>query len=360
MRTLPRKISFMFEIAERCNQRCAFCYNAWRPEGAPSRKELATDQVLRILARILEEIPCDSVAFSGGEPLLRQDLFDIISYTKERGTKVSLITNGALLDKQTIQRALASGVDVFQVTLLSDRPDVHNHLVGVSGFERVLEAVLETKKAGGRINLFFVATAENIGRVRGVLELCVLLGVDSFTLGRFLPGGVGLAGWEKLLPSPDMIDRALETAEEFAQSYRLPVLVSNPIPPCLHDYSKYKTLKFGFCGVGNREHAFFAIDPEGNLKVCSHSPVALGNLLEKRFAEIVENSFYADFEAAVPEFCRDCPELPKCRGGCRSSAHACYGSLGYEDPYLATWKSRARKPAACATESPYIGCDEVP
>jgi radical SAM protein with 4Fe4S-binding SPASM domain len=355
----PEKISFMFEVAEPCNQRCSFCYNAWRTDGESAKKQLSTADALRVLERVIEETPCHSISLSGGEPFLRSDIFELIAFIKDKNKKACVISNGLVLSEEKIQRCMSAGVDVFQISLLGDNPEIHNRLTGVRGFERTVDAIFDIKKAGGRVHVFFVATAENIARFRGVLELCVLLGVEQVSFGRFLPGGAGLEGWEALLPSPDAIDAALETAEEFGRKYGIAVSVANPVPPCLNDTSKYTRVKAGFCAVGRADHGFFAIDPEGNLKLCSHSPVVLGNLLTTPFAEIVRHSFVEQFENAVPEFCRDCPELASCRGGCRSSAHVCYGSVEREDPYLARWKMRARKPAGRGASSSGA-CQEVP
>ena len=360
MSCTPQKISFMFEVAERCNQRCTFCYNAWRPEGAPGKKQLSTAQALKVLERVIDESPCHSIALSGGEPLLRKDIFDLISFIKKKGKKASLVTNGLLLSKKNIDRCLSAGVDAFQITLLSHQAERHNRMTGVDGFGGVFDAIHGVKRAGGKVQVSFVALAGNIEDFKGVLELSVLVGVDSVSFGRFLPGGAGLAGWQELLPSPEAIERALETAEEFGRKYRVAISVTNPLPPCLHDISKYRHVRFGFCGVGREDHALLAIDPEGNLKLCSHSPVVLGNLLEKPFAEIIENPFLEEFDRAVPDFCRDCAELAACRGGCRSSAQVCYGSVGCQDPYVALWKTRARKPTHSLAEQLGMRCEELP
>ncbi len=360
MRERPAKISYMFELAEQCNQRCVFCYNAWRPSGAPAKRALRTDEVLRVLRRVIEETPCHSIALSGGEPLLRRDLFEVISFIKSRNVKVGLISNGFFLSAEAIARCLTSGVDVFQISLLGDGPEIHNRLAGVNGFEKAFDAIFEVKKAGGKAHVFFVALADNIDHFRGVLELCVLLGVDQVSFGRFLPGGAGLTDWKTMLPDPVSIDRALAIADEFAGKYRIAISMANPIPPCLHDVSKYPHVRFGFCAAGREDHACFAIDPEGNLKVCSHSPVALGNLLAESFEKVAQSSFLSQFVRTVPEFCIDCTALATCRGGCRSSAQVCYGSPASEDPYLSVWKARARKPARRVAAGSSTTCEEVP
>jgi radical SAM protein with 4Fe4S-binding SPASM domain len=175
-----------------------------------------------------------------------------------------------------------------------------------------------------------------------VLELNVLLGVRNVALGRFVPGGEGMKRWRKMLPDPDALQRALDSAGELARRYPIAISVSTPILPCLVDVARYDNISPGFCAVG-RKTTLFAIDPAGNVKVCSHSPYVLGNLLQKSFKEITANRFLADFVEKLPEYCRDCDAALICRGGCRSSAHLCYGSFEAEDPYLTTRKSRANR-----------------
>jgi radical SAM protein with 4Fe4S-binding SPASM domain len=353
----PKKISLTYEISRRCNLNCAFCYNAWKMDSESSRVgsisssddtsgQLSSRQTLFLLAKAIDEMECSDISLSGGEPLLREDIFDVISFLKKRNVKVSLITNGAFLTEDAIDKCLSSGLDTFQVTLLSDKPELHNRLAGGEVFDKAIEAILNIKKRNGTVYTFFVGLADNIHTFKGTMELNVLLGVSNVALGRFTPGGSGLRGWQNYMPAPDMIDGALRAADEISRKHRISVSVSTPILPCLNDISRYKGIRFAFCAVGNKDHSLFGIDPEGNLKVCSHSPHTLGNLLERPFEQLIGDSFLEDFISALPPFCRDCPEVSICRGGCRSSAHVCYGSLAEEDPYLKLWKARAKKPLA--------------
>jgi radical SAM protein with 4Fe4S-binding SPASM domain len=358
---MPQKISFMYEVSGGCNQSCTFCYNTWRKDDCTPKGQLGTRETLNLLGKVISETKCDSISLSGGEPLLRGDIFEIISYIKKNGVKVNLISNGLSMTEEVVDRCVSSGVDLFQVTLLCDRPELHHRLTGVDGFSAVLDAILNIKKKNGTVYTFFVGLADNIRSFRKTLELNVLLGVSTVALGRFIPGGAGFDGWEKFLPSPEMIDKALEIGDEMCRKYPLSISISTPILPCLNDISRYKNIRFGFCGTCNKVHSVFGIDPEGNLKVCSHSPHLLGNLLEEPFERLIDNSFIGDFSGTVPAFCRDCPDLPHCRGGCRSSANVCSGSFDAEDPYLEHWKSRARKPAVptfdgCGPESGIETC----
>jgi MoaA/NifB/PqqE/SkfB family radical SAM enzyme len=113
----PKKISLTYEISRRCNLNCAFCYNAWKMHGESSRvvsisssddasRQLNSRQALFLLAKAIDEMECSDISLSGGEPLLREDIFDVISFLKKRNVKVSLITNGALLTEDAIEMSL--------------------------------------------------------------------------------------------------------------------------------------------------------------------------------------------------------------------------------------------------------------
>lgn len=342
----PEKISLMFEVSEGCNQKCLFCYNSWKSPEASPKKQLSPSSTTRLLEKVVDETGCGQVTLSGGEPMLRRDIYDLVRLLKKKGVKVVLISNGLLLTPDAIDRCLDCGVDAFQISLLGDSAAFHDHLTGVKSIATVVETILNIRRRGGTVYTFFVGLSENIRRFREVLELNLLLDVKNVAFGRFTPGGSGLAGWERMMPAPGAVDEALEAAEEIAARYPLSVTVSTPVPPCLNDVSRFRHVRFCYCGAARQDHSVFGIDPEGNLKMCSHSPVALGNLLEHTFDELLQHPFLGELERALPEFCRDCPDAVTCRGGCPSSAYVCYGSLNEEDPYLRLNKKAATKPAA--------------
>lgn len=341
----PRKISLMFEVSEGCNQKCFFCYNSWRSPEAPRKKQLTPKQTAYLLEKVIDETGCSQVSLSGGEPMLRKDIYDLITLLKKHDVKVVLISNGLLLTQPAIDKCLSCGVDAFQITLLGDSPSSHNRLTGAKSFEIVIETILNIRKRDGTVYTFFVGLSDNIRHFKEVLELNVLLGVRNVAFGRFTPGGSGLKGWEQMIPDPAAVEHALQTANEHARKYPISVTVSTPVLPCLNTVSKYKNVRFCYCGAAREGHSIFGIDPEGNLKMCSHSPYTLGSLREKSFDELIQHPFLEDLQRALPPFCRDCSDAVTCRGGCPSSAYVCYGSLNDEDPYLKLNKSLAKKPA---------------
>lgn len=334
----------MFEVSEGCNQKCAFCYNSWRGAPAGRKKQLSPERTAYLLEKVIDESGCTSVSLSGGEPLLRQDIYDLIALLKKKGVKVVLITNGLLLKEAAIDRCLSCGVDAFQITLLGDTAALHDGLTGIRSFETVIETILDVRKKEGTVYTFFVGLSSNVHRFKEVLELNALLGVRNVAFGRFTPGGSGLNGWEAMMPAPAEVERALRIANEHARKYGTSVTVSTPVPPCLNTVSEFRNVRFCYCGAGREDHSIFGIDPEGNLKMCSHSPYALGSLMEKSFDELIKHPFLDELRRALPPYCTDCPDAPTCRGGCPSSAYVCYGSLNAEDPYLKLNKTAAKKP----------------
>lgn len=338
----PESLTLTFEVSRRCNLRCRFCYNAWKIKGNQEAGEITTRQALHLLGKAIDQAGAKEITLSGGEPLLRQDIFQIIKFLKKRAVKVALVTNGTLLTREVADKCISEGVDLFQVSLLSDQQDLHNRLAGRECFHKAIDGILNVRNLNGTVYTFFVGTSLNIATFRGALELNVLLGVRNVALGRFVPGGEGMRRWKDMLPPPEMLQQALDSANELAKRYPIAISISTPILPCLVDVSKYDNISPGFCAVG-RKTTLFAIDPVGNVKVCSHSPYVLGNLLEKSFKEITANRFLVDFVEKLPEYCRDCGVALLCRGGCRSSAQLCYGSFEAEDPYLQTWRARANK-----------------
>ena len=100
----PRQEHFVFEATQRCNHACLHCYNAWKnplpyPEG-----ELGTGETLRMLGKMLDETGASLVTLTGGEPLLRRDIYDIVEFLVGRGVTINLISIGTLLNEKAISR----------------------------------------------------------------------------------------------------------------------------------------------------------------------------------------------------------------------------------------------------------------
>jgi radical SAM protein with 4Fe4S-binding SPASM domain len=297
-----------------------------------------------MLGRMLDQTGASLVTLSGGEPLLRRDIFQIVDYLSGRHVVTNFLSNGFLLDDPAIERLGGGRISIFELPLLGDRADLHDRLSAHDGaFDRVTMAVASLKAARQRVVTVFVATKLNLPAWRGTAELAIALGADGIMFNRFNPGGTGSANIELLQASPDELAAALDIAQELTQEYGIGISCSIAMPPCLFDHGRWPKLSFGFCAAGTRR-AYYTLDPLGNVRPCNHSPTILGNILERNFDELADSPAMRRFMAAHPAFCEGCRYELQCQGGCKAAAEACYGCLTECDPFLKAYANMARKP----------------
>jgi radical SAM protein with 4Fe4S-binding SPASM domain len=334
----PKISSLIFEVTQHCNHACLHCYNVWHggtghPSAYPTG-ELNTEKTLALLGKALDETVCSHVTLSGGEPLLRGDLPEILDYLRGRGVPVTVISNGRLLDEALTVDCLDRGVGLFELPLLSHKREVHDRLSGAQGaWDAVLDAMANIRLHRGRFVAAFVATRLNAGHAGAVMKMAFAFGARAVMFNRFNPGGRGRDNLEMLLPSPDQVRRALAETEAAAAAYGFPVSCSIPIQPCLIDTRAFPHVGFAYCAAGG-ERAYFAMDPIGNVRPCNHTPMILGNLFEESFAELAAPARRQSFTEAIPAFCGVCSRRLECQGGCKAAAEVCYGSPLLEEPFL--------------------------
>ncbi|MCY2925425.1 MAG: radical SAM protein [Planctomycetota bacterium] len=339
-----RQESFVFEVTTRCNHDCLHCYNAWKNGEPYPAGELPTGETLAMLGKMLDETQARLVTLSGGEPLLRADLGEIVDYLAGRGVAINLICNGVLLDAAAIERIGPRRVSVFELPLLSVEREIHDRMSGAAGAcDKVTMAVAELKAAGAIVVTVFVATKLNLPTWPATAELAIALGADGIMFNRFNPGGEGGRNVELLQASPAELTGALDAAEALAGTYEIPISCSIAMPPCLFDTGKYKRLTFGFCAAGSAR-AYYTLDPVGNVRPCNHSPRVLGNIRETSFRSMTESAAMKSFMSARPAFCGGCKLELECQGGCKAAAEACYGDASLCDPFLAAFSGQAVKP----------------
>jgi radical SAM protein with 4Fe4S-binding SPASM domain len=321
--------SVVFEVAQECNQDCAFCYNVWKG-GEYSLGRLDTPRTIDLLDRILAFRP-QLLTFSGGEPLLRSDLTELIRHIP-RLVSVNLITNGILMTDERAIELVDAGVRMFEFTLLSADREIHNSLVRRDSFDEMIEGIASVRAAGGAVSTTFVAMRQNIDGWAEALELNVALGADGILFNRYNIGGAGIARAPDLVPTVEQLKTALAIADEGMAKYGIGISMGVPIPPCVLDRSPYKHIGFGDCPVGTKR-AYPTVDPLGNVRPCNHSPTILGNLFTEPMADIMDGERYRSYAQATPSACAGCEHLRSCRGGCRAAAEVCGVGDGL-DPFV--------------------------
>lgn len=335
MSSFPLPQSIVWEITARCNLQCGHCYNVWTAPGRRTPVDLDTADAFRLLANIqCARKSLKSLTFSGGEPLLRHDLPEIIAETRRLlpRTQLNVATNGQLLSFERATALKASGVRTVQLTLLSASPDVHDRMAGVPGaFNQTMQAIACAKRAGLLAAVFFVATRENIADFPGTAKLAVALGADTVVFNRFQPGGRALAAWRTFTPSPEQLEGALRRFGELRSLVNMSM--GTLIPPC-EVPNRVEPNRPQGCPIGT-VNAYPAIGPDGSLRPCNHTPVTSGRLLESPLAELLKLSCMGQLKPErLPAECVECRFLRTCRGGCLAARelvgepiYACQNSM---------------------------------
>lgn len=318
----------VFEVSYGCNAGCHFCYNCWKAPGYERGAELAPSDYRRLRGRL----PAAKLyALSGGEPLMRRDLFEIADALGEDGTPLSLLTNGIDLDERAAD-ALAERNIVVQLPVHGLR-DGHDGLMGrVGAFAGMVRACALLKDRHLSMTTSTVASTANLDSLERALELCVALGSRFLLLIRFLPGGAGLERRDLMLDL-DGVRRAYGALESVCDAYGVRGGVGVPNLPCMIDEELYPHVQFSSCLAGRD---WFVIDPSGRLRMCNHSPTVYGRPLEEDLAHIVGNRTLRCLEEGTvyPSQCEGCSRVLDCRGGCRAVAETMYGDIRAPDPLL--------------------------
>ena len=315
------KTSLTVEVTTRCNRDCAYCYNVWKADASYSRDELPVPEFLDLIGLALEGSGLRHVQVSGGEPLLRPELFEILEGIRELGAGVSLVTDGGTIDDEKAASLARLRVGPVQPTLLAADRDLHNALKGADCFDATIAAIGRLQRAGIPICVAFVCTRRNYAAFGEVIELCFALGVHTVAFNRLCVVGEGSKNRDELMPTAEMVASCLSIAEWANSRLKMKVASAVSLPLCAFDRQQFPNLELGRCAVQSGSPGF-TLDPAGNLRACSISPTVLGNLREESWQTILsraQNGYFREM-AVAPDACRGCSLLSRCGGGCRESA----------------------------------------
>ncbi len=322
---LPPVGTITFELTRRCHRRCKFCYvPSLRPSNAASDDELSTDQLLRITQEITSETGCKKVQLSGGEPLLRKDILQLVAGMRSIGCSVDIITDGAFLDAPLAKALATHGVGWIQPTLLSGNPELHDGLRGKGSHLDATRAIATASVAGLRVSVCMVVTRQNYKEAGHVAEIAFALGAKGLALSRFCPVGPAASSFSDLMPSQEDLLIACNDASRACKQFGLPLAAAVTIPRCVFPSPQKPEIKTGVCSLlGPRSTV--TIGANGELRSCSMSPTSVGSLRNEPFAVLQKRLWDTQLKPLrlrIPSKCVGCELYPSCLGGCRLAALA--------------------------------------
>lgn len=335
-----------------CNLRCRHCSSA---SACRLPGELDTEEALDLVDQLVELGVLD-LGISGGEPLLRRDLFAVIDHARLRGLTVGVGSNGTTLTAANARRLADCGIGRWQVSL-DGIGATHDHLRCSPGlFGRVVTAIGTAREHGLRVHVCCTVNRLNVDELEDVAALVESLGASRLNVSRFVPTGRGTddldlpaAEWRAVaLRTMDLRHRhagRLEISTHLAQQ----VLVD----PRVADMPGYVG-----CQAGRGQGCVTAT---GDVLPCVLLPVALGNLRRRRLVDLwcSHPVIHAlQDRSRLTGACGSCALRQRC-GGCRAVAMAKTGQLLASDERC--WLPSAGQPhpaaMAAATTERRASCD---
>lgn len=310
-----------WELTAACNLSCQYCRASASHE--PDQGELDTDEAKRFVESIAPLKPM--LILSGGEPLLRPDLFQIIRLAVSLGIRVSLASNGTLITSGLAEEIADSGVSRVSISLDGADAAMHDHGRGQGSFERSIRGIENLR---GRVDfqINFTVTQKNQSELIRIFDLAEKLGAAALHIFFLVPTG---RGREEDVITPVRQEEMLRQIEGEMDRRTLEVQVT-----CAPQYARLKKPGHGRgsggCLAGRR---FVFVSRKGEVYPCGYLPLRVGSVREKNFIEIWENSpeLQALREGRLKGKCGRC-EFSRSCGGCRARAYALTGDYLQSDP----------------------------
>jgi radical SAM protein with 4Fe4S-binding SPASM domain len=350
--TEPQKLTAPFLVVwnytKMCNLRCIHCYSN---AGVPAPDELSFKEKIRAVDE-LAEAGVVSIAFSGGEPLLGKDFYEVAEYASEQGFYVSVATNGTLVTKN-VARKLADFVDYVEVSLDHSQPELHDRFRGKRGaFKKTLKGIRNCAETDMLTCVATTVTRSNLGCIPDLIDIAEDLGADRFIAFNFIPIGRGKETVD-LDISPDQKEELLKylyrangtkaiqvfsTAPQFARVAFEETEKKEKGDIVVTHFATYSLSKraaaianfIGGCGAGR---LYCSLEHNGDIQPCVFMPIRVGNIREG-FERIWKESPVLKTlrdRTLLKGHCSQCQYNLVC-GGCRARAYRYMGDVTAPDP----------------------------
>ncbi|NLX18254.1 MAG: radical SAM protein [Desulfobulbus sp.] len=340
---VPKWIAW--EITRRCNLRCVHCRSSSQLE-IDGHPDFSLAEAKRILAEI-RAYANPVVVLSGGEPLLRPDVFEIAAHGTDLGLRMCLATNGSLVNAETCRRIKESGIKMVSLSLDGSTAEIHDDFRNQPGaFSGVMNAIhlFNEHKINFLINSSF--TKRNKEEAPKIYQLVKDLGATAWYMFMIVPTGRGEEIMAELIPADEYeemlnwhYDMEKEEDELLVRPTCAPQYYRIILQRSKAEGERFKRRSLSFSTGGSKGclagQLICLIDVDGNVLPCSYFPLSAGNLHTQSFRDIWENSkLMLDMRnfTGYKDNCGRCEYVGVC-GGCRARAYAVTGDYMAGEPF---------------------------
>ncbi len=340
----------VWEVTSSCNLNCIHCH----AEPKIRNDELTTDEGKRLIDQIAGLDEFRTLVYSGGEPLVRPDIFELLDHSRKAGLANIIATNGTLIDEETAFKLKDHGVVCNAISIDAPRPDVHNRIRNRKGaFDLALRALEATRKAGILLQINTTAMEYNLPYLSGLIDFVNREKAGIMLMYQLVAVGKGEKIEEATLQKNANQELIRLISEKQIGSRTIIEPVAGP------QYWPYLLEKNGidgglglklaeqvFHGCAAARH-FVYIKYNGEVWPCPFVEVSGGNVKDRSFAVIYGKSEVfvnlRNREQTLKGSCGKC-DYKKICGGCRGRAHAYTGDYLQEDPRCFLKKTADRSP----------------
>ena len=302
--------TLLIEITKKCNAACDQCGSRC---DINSEEFLTKEQILSALKDIKENIGTYTMLnITGGEPLLRRDLFEIMESASEMGFDWGMVTNGSLISDEAISKMKKSGMKTITISLdgLRETHDSLRHLPG--SFDKIIIALKKLREAAflDHLQVTFTANKRNVFEFEKLYSILERISLDSIRVSFIDPIGRALDNTDLLLSREEILYFTALVNELNRKAHGTKIVWGCPhFLGSLLDERKF----YCFTGIYTASILF-----NGDIYVCPNverrDEFIQGNILKDSFSEVWKNGFLPFRERKLPEKCEECPHRSKCRG----------------------------------------------
>jgi pyrroloquinoline quinone biosynthesis protein E len=347
-------LALIAELTHRCPLHCVYCSNPL--EMATRADELPAETWARVFqeAGQLGVLQAD---FTGGEPLARPDILELVGAARAAGLYVNLITSGMPLDESRLAKLIEAGLDHLQLSFQGARPETAEEISGTKSQAQKLRVLEWLKQVRVAVTLNFVIHRRNIDQIEEMLQIAESSSATRIEFANVQYYGWAFANRENLLPTRVQLDRSLEVIKAAEARLRGTIRIESVVPDY---YAKYPKPCMG--GWGRK---LMLITPNGDALPC-HAAKIIPHL---KFANVRENSLREIWEHSeafqkfrgedwMQEPCKTCDRRTVDFGGCRCQALLLAGDPAATDPVCSLSPNRSRVDALLANlNEPHVSLE---